>query len=165
MPVSWPTTRRVTSISPRSAIDGDFCDPSGKGGRMARPGAMHVLRLSDAAPADDLSAVGVGSRTCTMFPRRAFRSRARQIRRARITDVTEAKLQRVRICFARKLVDEAFVREYIWQGRNPSQPRGANDRLHVMDGDAEILVIVLRPRRAVSFVPHGRNGLDPTREQ
>ncbi len=95
IPVSWPTTTRLTVTSPVAAVDRDVGDPGGPGGADARPIAMHIARLGEAAPAQDLVFGGAARRRARRHPARSAVART-SVGRSLVVDVTEAITRRDR---------------------------------------------------------------------
>ena len=126
--------------------------PGRPGRAKARPFAVHIARIGKALPLQPLAlrclllGLGVGP------PLGALGGGLHQFTRARVGQQAQAKGHRVLACCRGQFVNVAFMGKRIRQCRHAPQPGGAQDGRHVVDGDAQIAVVIRRTRGAVAHL-------------
>ncbi len=152
-------------------VDLDIGHPGGPGGAEAGPLAVDVARIGKALALHPvafgaLQFAGAGhTRSGVREPAGLIRRGLHEFGRARVAQELQAERHRVHSGGGGQLVHIGFVREGVGQGRHAAQPRGAHDGRHVVDGHAQVLVVVGRARRAVAHLVGLGHGLDAAREQ
>ena len=75
-----------------------------------------------------------------------------QLGGARLAQVAQAKFDRVHARRRGQLVDVGLVCKRIWQGRHAAQPGSAQHGRHVVDSDAQVVVVIRWARGAVAHL-------------
>ena len=134
------------------AVDFNIGHPRGPGGTKTRPLAVHIARVSHALAVQHIRvgwrALPAGPRV--HFPAGALGRQPHQFGGARLAEVTQTKLDRVHTSRRGQLVDVGLVRKGVGQRRHAAQPGGPDHGRHVVDGHAQIGIVVGRARRAVA---------------
>ena len=147
------------------AIHFHIGDPRRPGRTEAGEPAVHVARVGEALALEQIAFGRLLLRRGVRQPTRTRSGRCDKIARTLVFQVLQAERDRVGARRGRELVDVGLVRERVRQRRDTAQPRGAQDRRHVVRDDAQVGVVVGRHRRAVAHFVGVRCGLGSAREQ
>ena len=131
-------------------IDLHVGHPGRPGRAKARERAVDVAGVGEALAGQPVTLRWLNLRHGMRQPAGLGGGGAHQFRRARIGQVAQTEFDRIDASRAGQFVDVALVGEAVGQGRDAAQPTRAQDRRHVVDGDALVGVGVGRHRRAVA---------------
>ena len=150
-------------------IDIHIGHPGRPGRAEARPLAVHITCIRKALAVQPVAAGALLLRLRVHLPTRTLRGGGHQFGGTPVV-VAAAQLRqpeghRVGAGGKRQFVDITLVGKRIGQCRNAAQPTGAQQRRHVVDGDAHVLAGVRRARAAVAHLEGLRDGFDRPGQQ
>ena len=126
---------------------------------------MHVARIGDALAAQQFAVDGLALRPCVRDPSGALGGRPDQLGGTLVAQMPKAEVEGVDAGRRRELVDVRLVREDVGQRRDAAQPRGAQDRRHVVGDHAQVGVVVGWHGRAVAHLVGRGHRFDGACEQ
>ena len=143
----------------------DIGHPRGPGRTEAGELAVHVAGIGEALALEPVAVGGLLLRLRVGQPPGLVSGGTHQLGGAIVGEVLQPVRHRVDTGRRGQLVDVALVRKGVRQRRHAAQPRGAQDRRHVVDGDALVRVAVGRHGGAVAHLEGLRHRLDGARQQ
>ena len=149
----------------------DIGHPRGPGGAEAGPLTVHVACIGKALAVQPVAFLRLhltrasNARAGVRQPARFIGRGLHQLDGARVFQQLQAKCDRVDPGSGGQLVNIRLVPKRVGQCRHAAQPGRAHDGRHVVDGHAQIVVVVRRAGRAVAHFVGLGHGLDGAREQ
>ena len=146
-------------------VDLDIGHPGRPGSAKAGPFAVDVAGVGKALALHPVTIQLALLRAGAANPARLFGRGLHQLGSTRVVQQLQAELHRVHTSSGGQFVHIGFMRKRVGQGRHAAQPRCAHDGRHVVDGHAQVVVLVGRARGAVAHLVGLGHGLDGAGEQ